>query len=339
MSEINYISTITIGGDEIPVKNTELNHELLKFYPENPRIYSFLNFDGSEPSQREIEEKIIVMDHVSELVASIKANGGIVDPILVRDGDYVVLEGNSRLAAYRKLSRQDPIKWAKIKCALLPKDISEAAIFTLLGQYHIIGRKDWNPYEQAGYLWRRNKHYNISIEQMVGETGLSGREIRKLISVYDFMKVNNDNTPSKWSYYYEYLKSQRIKKIREEFEELDKVVVEQIKTGRITAAIDIREKLEPIAKVPGKKGSKIIKKYISGKKTLDECFDEAEATGINNNIYQKLYKFRCYIAMPDRKKDVKLQEKALVDKCKYELNSIKKAVDRILLEIDKNSKD
>lgn len=30
---------------------------------------------------------------------------------LKRNGDYVVLEGNSRLAAYRLLAEKDPVKW------------------------------------------------------------------------------------------------------------------------------------------------------------------------------------------------------------------------------------
>ncbi len=98
-----------------------------------------------------------LQEHVKELKESIKSNGGLIDPIIVRDGDFVVLEGNSRLAAYRILYKTDPIKWAKIKVTLLPKDIPESAVFTLLGQYHIVGKDPWDPYEQAGYLYRRGE--------------------------------------------------------------------------------------------------------------------------------------------------------------------------------------
>jgi hypothetical protein len=138
--------SLTLSGKEIPVRVGFLSHQELKFYPENPRLYSLVRADEKVPSQKEIEEKLAQMDHVKTLIQSIKANGGLTDPLIVRDGDYVVVEGNSRLAAYRLLAQREPIKWGMVKCKLLPKDISEDLIFLLLGEYHIIGRKDWQPY-------------------------------------------------------------------------------------------------------------------------------------------------------------------------------------------------
>ena len=40
-------------------------------------------------------------------------------------GDMVVLEGNSRLAAYHYLAGQDQNRWGKVRCTLLPADIDE----------------------------------------------------------------------------------------------------------------------------------------------------------------------------------------------------------------------
>ena len=93
------------------------------------------------------------MEHVKQLRLSIEQNGGLIDPLIVvkRNGDYVVLEGNSRLAAYRLLAEKDPVKWQKVRANILPEEISENEIFTLLGQYHLVGRKDWNIFEQAAY--------------------------------------------------------------------------------------------------------------------------------------------------------------------------------------------
>jgi hypothetical protein len=156
-NELSGKSSLTLAGREIPVIHRFLSQVALKFYPENPRIYSMISADEKTPSQLEIEHRLGDMDHVKQLVQSIRANGGLLDPIIVRDGDCVVLEGNSRLAAYRLLAKSDPIKWGKVKCCLLPSTIEESLIFALLGEYHIIGRKDWAPYEQAGYLYRRGE--------------------------------------------------------------------------------------------------------------------------------------------------------------------------------------
>lgn len=75
--------------------------------------------------------------------------------VVKRNGEYVVLEGNSRLAAYRLLAAKDPIKWQKVRVCILPEEITDGDIFTLLGQYHLVGRKDWSVFEQAAYLYRQ----------------------------------------------------------------------------------------------------------------------------------------------------------------------------------------
>ena len=91
--------SIRLNKRDIPIERCMRKQHQLRFYPKNPRIYSMVWENDEEPTQKEIEETLGVMDHVKELIQSIKANGGLLDPLLVRDGDNVVLEGNSRLAA------------------------------------------------------------------------------------------------------------------------------------------------------------------------------------------------------------------------------------------------
>ena len=95
----DFIDSITLNGKEILYKDRILLNSELRYFPENPRIYSIVCDGNGYPSQEEIEERLSSMDHVNQLIQSIKANGGLIDPLLVRDGDYLVLEGNSRLAA------------------------------------------------------------------------------------------------------------------------------------------------------------------------------------------------------------------------------------------------
>jgi hypothetical protein len=126
--------SITLNGIEVPFTECFIPHVDLKYYPENPRIYSIICSGNGDPSQEEIEKKLSDMDHVKQLIQSIKANKGLIDPLLVRDGDHLVLEGNSRLAAYRMLSKTDPIKWGNVKCRLLPSDMGVDLICALLGK-------------------------------------------------------------------------------------------------------------------------------------------------------------------------------------------------------------
>ena len=40
---------LTIGKNDYEVRLEDLNQIDLKFYPENPRVYSILNIDSAEP--------------------------------------------------------------------------------------------------------------------------------------------------------------------------------------------------------------------------------------------------------------------------------------------------
>jgi hypothetical protein len=327
MAKVEYDEgTITIKGKEIPVKTTMFSQSNLHYYSENPRIYSAMHSYDSSPSQQEIEETLGKMDHVKILIQSIVSNEGLIDPLIVRDGDNVVLEGNSRLAAYRLLAQKDPIKWGKVKCSFLPKDIKEELVFSLLGEYHIIGKKDWSPYEQAGYLWRRKSQHDISPAKMAKELGLSNKAINHLINVYSFMIEHDDTDPQRWSYYDEYLKCRKIGKRREEYPDFDKIFVDKIHRGEISKAVEVRDKVKKIAQV----GGKTFNKFLSKSDSLDSCYESAIMRGAGNTLYNQLAKFRFRIADPDVKNELKRMTDVHYNKCMYELKQIKRAVDNLL---------
>ncbi|MBK7473338.1 MAG: hypothetical protein IPI73_24595 [Betaproteobacteria bacterium] len=198
--------SILLRGREIRVVSCSLPQAELRFYPENPRIYSSVwTSDGVEPSQEEIFRALSRSEHVREtLVPSITNNGGLIEPVLVRNN--VVLEGNSRLAAYRLLVQTDSRKWSHIRAKVLPSDITDSEVFSLLGEYHMVGKKDWQPFEQAGYLYRRFKTHAVPEDSSTKEVGLSLSKIRHFIRVYDFMVKHNDRSPERWSYYDELLR-------------------------------------------------------------------------------------------------------------------------------------
>ena len=115
---------MTIGNQQVNVVETELKQSELLFYPENPRVYNALHgIVGENPSQDEIQRHMQSLDSVKLLKLSIEANGGLLEPIIVRKN--IVLEGNSRLAAYRLLAKIDPIKWGKIKANVMPDETPE----------------------------------------------------------------------------------------------------------------------------------------------------------------------------------------------------------------------
>lgn len=323
---MSFTHTITIRGKEIRVERCQKSIADIKYYPDNPRIYSMIYTDGARPSQVEIEEKLIKMDHVKQLIQSIKANGGITDPIIVHGGTNEVLEGNSRLAAYRALAKKDGIRWAKIKCDVLPPEVEESVVFALLGEYHIIGRKDWAPFEQAGYLWRRNKIHGIEASQMAAELGLSTRKVNYLINVYDFMAKCNDKDISHWSYYDEYLKSSVIKKARNKYPKLDEIIVDYVRNGGFGKAADVRDKLVVVARDT----KKALPKFIKGEKSFEEAYEIAVAKGADNRILRRISEFQKFINDPDIKDEICAMKKNQKDKCKYAIKKVVTTGNQIL---------
>jgi len=199
---------LIIRGKEYDVLNCYLDQATLRFYPENPRVYSALHRDdGQKPSQEDIEEHLKEMDHVRELRDDIRENDGLIEPLYVKKATLEVVEGNSRLAAYRLLAEENAIKWELVKCVLLPEKVNDSAIASLLGQLHLKGKKDWSPYEQASFLYRRHHKEKISIKDLEKEFNLKEKSIRHRIAVIDFMIKHKDNNTARWSHYDEFLKN------------------------------------------------------------------------------------------------------------------------------------
>ena len=328
------MSKITIGKKDFEVEERIINQNELLFYEENPRIHSILQSNDDAITQQRIEEILSQMDHVKQLRTSIEQNGGIIDPLIVieRDSYYVVLEGNSRLAAYRILSQKDAYRWKDVRCCVLPNIVSEDDIFTLLGQYHLIGRKGWSIFEQAAYLFRKKESANIETDILAKSVGLTRGTVEQYLRVYRFMRESNDLRPDKWSYYDEYLKNQGIKKYRDTSPEIDDTIVSQIKADKIKQAIDIRHVLAPIAKSNDKTAKRLMKDIIEQKSTIYDAHDRFESTGKTGGAYIKIKKFRETIVDSDFKSKIK-SEASSSKNIAFELNKIKAAIDKLLREI------
>lgn len=325
---------LKIGKQKILVTNCELEQANLQFYPENPRVYSALNSDGTTPSQEDIEEHMKNQDHVRELKDDIELNGGLIEPIYVRDGDFVVLEGNSRLAAYRLLAEKNPVQWGKIKCVLLPKDITNDVIFKLIGQFHIKGKKPWDPYEQASYLYRRNKETKTHISIIAEELNIKKSDAEKMIQAVELMKTYEETDNHKYSYYFEYIKGANIKKYRETDSDIDEKIITQIKKGEIKRAEDIRL-LNDVAKVGDKQSKKLMKMIVEGKKTIYEAHDELNESGKFEASLSKLKTFKEYINGDTFVNNIN-SSKEVFDKAKFEMKKIKDRISDILKKYEDN---
>jgi len=327
-------STITLNGQEIKTKTGLMKQSELNFFIENPRLYTIARQHGNQPTQDEIFDILKKRENVKELVQSIKKNGGLIDPIFVKEGENVVLEGNSRLAAYRILNNSDkPEMWSKIKVHLLPSNVTDDLVFALLGEYHIKGKTEWAPFEQAGFLHRRHTGQKISPKQLSDELKLPIRTINHLINVYKFMIDHSENEPTRWSYYDEYLKSTKVQKnIRAHYgAQIDELIVKKIKNGEIKKAVDVRDGLKTIAEG----GAKVISKFVENKISFEDSISAAIEKGAGDSSVLKVNNFISWLnEIQNQKNILELNGDPLINTEKN-LIKINKKIIAILEKIEK----
>ena len=309
---------IPVRGEKVPTLTGNLHVSDLRYYPDNPRVYSVVHENGLHPDQEEIEEKLQEMDHVKDLIHDIRSHGGLIEPLLVRDGTMEVLEGNSRLAAYRALAVNDPSKWGLVKCSVLPADVSDATISALLSQLHLKGKKEWPPYEQAGHIYRRSIRGGIGIEELKRETGLPKPTLSKIIEAYELMVAHNDDKRERWSYYLEFVKSGAIAKAREATPGFEKLVVQKIQSGEIKTAQDLRDKLPKICKGP----PRTLKKFVEKKLNFEDAFEQAVAGGADDRPLNRIKKFRTWLANAEVQEDLIDPDNPIRAKIKFEISHL-----------------
>ena len=323
--------SMRLHNTDIPTRTVEIPHAKLQFYVDNPRIYSIVRAMGAEPTQEEICTQLQQLEHVKVLKDDIRDNGGLIDPLIVRDGDFVVLEGNSRLAAIRWLATKEAVRWAKVKCTLLPADIDERLVFALLGQYHVKGKKDWLPFEKAGFLFRRYKNHKLELATVATELGIPKSEAAHLVRVYQFMLDHEERERERWSYYDEYLKSRKIEKARQEFPDFDDFIVGEIRSGRIPTAMELRDRLPVICAGP----TKTLRRYATAKLTFEDAYEASVDAGGDNSELKKLRRFRHWLALADTEEDLCEAKKAIRDALVYELKEIEKRARKLKQSLEK----
>lgn len=319
-----------IGKTRYPTRREYLSQETLKFFIENPRVYSMFDRSVSDPSQTDMEAKLCECDDVRDLRDSIEENGGLTVPIVVCNN--VVIEGNRRLAAYRMLAKKNPEKWAYIPAEILPDDVPESAILIYLGQIHIVGQKDWAPFEQAGFLYRSLKTTGMTVKELSESTGLKSTAVQKMVSVYEFMIKNDDQESKHWSYYEQYLSNRAIKKARETNEKLDEKIVVDIKAGKITdAKKEIREQLGAICK--SSSSTQLISDYVENNRSLQSCFDSVDQDDADARRVLNQFRSKCMEA--DFRSAIIYSTGSDKENFRNDLTAIKTSVDYMLNQMKK----
>lgn len=292
--------SITIFEKEIPFSEKDMNIDKLKFSKDNPRVFSFTQGDpdfeslADEQKQEKIYDKLLKEPSVKNLIPDIRKHGGLMEPILVRADRWEVVEGNSRLAVYRKLYKEtQDEKWEYVKCKLV-SSLTEEQQAAYLSQIHVKGKTPWSAYEKANLAYNLSQRH--SPREVAKMTGEHFSEINKRIKVVEMMKENKDADRSHFSYYDVLVRGRAISKEIAEDPQLKEFLLEQIKKTKAgeenqiadsenfpTAAVDLRKKLDVIIK-----NTEAKEKLVGGEYNFDRAYNKAKFSGTEEKIKKAL---------------------------------------------------
>lgn len=267
--------TITILQDVIPVNDERIGIWDLKLLQDNPRVYLGTHGQSSfhqktpEEQQLEVFEALKKEPSVKSLLRDLQHHGGLMEPILVRLDTMEVIEGNSRLTAYRVLHRKtSDERWAEIDCATV-SSLTENQQAAYLSQVHVKGKTKWSAYEKANFAFIQKRKRN-SFRSMAQQFGESEATLRKRVKVIELMRKHRDDERSNFSYYDVIVRKPEILAATERQDVRDWLLDSIKRPDKQFTAQQMRQQLPAVLGKP-----KVLKRLINGRLTLDEAYHQA----------------------------------------------------------------
>ena len=322
------MNEIKILGESIPVSDDDVDICKLKFLKDNPRVYACTygapNFENltKEEQQEIIYDKLREEPSVKNLKPEIKRHGGLMESILIRHDTMDVIEGNSRLAVYRMLNDAgEKGEWDRIPCNIV-SGLTEPQQAAFLNQIHVKGKTQWSTYEKANFAYvRKAKGSDFgTIAKLFGE---SESTIRKRIKSIEMMKDNEDNNQSHFSYYDVLVRNRKIQEEMEKAGGFENLLSDIKNLGgdednNTFTAQELRNKLPIVLNK-----LKVLKKYIACEIDLDEAYQRAKISDVEENIKRAM----AFLGDVSKKKVSELEQNRF--------NAFKLSVRRLSREVER----
>ena len=285
------MNEITILGEKITVSEDYIDIHDLKFLKDNPRVYAsthdVANFEDKtkEEQQDIIFKQLLKQPSVKNLKPDIKRHGGLMEWILVRHDTMEVIEGNSRLAVYRQLHEIDSENdaWSHIPCNIV-SSLTDKQQAAFLNQIHVKGKTQWSAFEKANFAYVR-KERGMPFKEIAELFGESEATIRIRIKSIEMMKDNKDSELDHFSYYDVLVRNKGIINDIKNAGGFKNILsdIKQVGQGEDSpfTAQDLRNKLPVVLNKP-----KVLKKYIDRKIDLDQAYQRAKISDVEENIKQ-----------------------------------------------------
>lgn len=180
--------SLVIFGRAIPFELKSLDIYSVDYYYENPRVnYVISKLSSGAVTSSHIESALLDMDSTKDLIHDIEENGGLLEPIIVYSDR--VIEGNTRLCAYRRLhAKTKDDRWRYIRAQVINDYISPKEIFVILSNYHIKGKKEWDTYEKAACI-RKMLDQGQTIDEVAKLVGSNKPKVENMLKAYEAMRT------------------------------------------------------------------------------------------------------------------------------------------------------
>lgn len=275
---------IALLKEGVPARHELMRIDELHFLPDNPRVYAAIrqmkDFPELTPDekQRRIYNCLLRERSVKNLMPQVKQDGGLQDPVVVRMDRRQVIEGNSRLAVYKKLwGDTQEEQWRHIRC-LVVTTLTDDQQTRLLAQAHLHGKTEWTPYAQALFCFRWVVEDGKDIETLKNLSSLTVHAIKKNVKVIKLMRENHDEKQSNFSYYQVLVTNKKISSTIQTRPDLKDTLFTEIKAQDVSAQ-QIRQWVPTVIEKP-----KLLRKYERKDVTLDDAYDRAKISGTERRL-------------------------------------------------------
>jgi hypothetical protein len=226
---------IPLDGIETQIELKSIPLGRLELDEDNPRISFFKDNQVVDTlSEQQIEYALMNKNPEAwrKLKDSIHNNRGIVNPIWAepigksQEKKFRVVEGNSRVLAYRILGKDEPgeSRWKAILAYVLPKEIKREQKDFIKLQSHLRGTTEWDAYEKAKYLYRLWEEDGWPISRLEKQTKMTEKQIEQNIEAYRLMEEqylppygSDPEEVSKFSYFVEFVKDTKLQQLCDQY--------------------------------------------------------------------------------------------------------------------------
>jgi len=239
--------SIRLGNKDFALERKRVPVKSLKLDIHNPRLSYKLKAHGSAGTDQELHKMLWKQDAVKDLYESIRNNGGLIeDPVVRRDG--VVVEGNCRTVALRELHKKYPAdnRFEEVFVKMLPDDVTEEELMTLLGELHVAGKIRWGAYEEAEYVWKMQNVYNKTYDYLASHLRWTRSKIAQKIAAFEETRRYIEETGDKegvnrFSHFEELMRKKELRDRRDKDPAFMKQFRIWVLEGKLRDSKDVRD--------------------------------------------------------------------------------------------------